>query len=116
MKPELPLATDGDVEGVRALVNEAYSIYTERIGRRPAPMDANYDSLIGAVRVWLAVDAEDLLAIIVVKPDADHLLIENIAVSSRCRGRGLGAELLKLAENQALAAGLFRGFVSTPTP
>ena len=106
MEPEVRLATDGDAGQVRALVNEAYCVYVERMGRQPAPMDADYDTLIGAGHVWIAVGAEGLLGLIVLEPRADHLFIENIAVSPRCRGRGLGSELLAFAEARARAAGL----------
>lgn len=99
-------ATDGDARRVRWLVNEAYGVYVERIGRRPAPMDTDYDTLIGAHHVWIAADAEGLLGLIVLEPKADHLFIENIAVGPRCQGRGIAAELLAFAEARARAAGL----------
>ena len=68
-------------------------------------MDADYDTLIGAGHVWIAVGAEGLLGLIVLEPRADHLFIENIAVGPRCQGRGLGSELLAFAEGRARTAG-----------
>lgn len=39
---------------LRDLVERVYSVYVERIGRRPAPMDDNYDEKAQQGRVFVA--------------------------------------------------------------
>ena len=39
-------AEPGDREAIERIVEAAYGGYVERIGRRPAPMDADYTGLI----------------------------------------------------------------------
>ena len=92
---------------VKELVERAYAKYVPRIGRRPAPMDADYRELIalGRVSVVEAVGGQLVGAIVLVeKPD--HLLIENVAVDPESQGRGIGRALLEFAEREARARGL----------
>lgn len=99
------LATVADVDGVRSVVEAAYSHYVPRLGRRPAPMDADYQAAVAAGRTWVLGDAE-VWAVLVLVPAADHLLIENVAVLPACQGQGLGRRLLAFAEQRARTAGL----------
>jgi N-acetylglutamate synthase-like GNAT family acetyltransferase len=94
--PTIRNATINDADSVRQLVSEAYSVYIERIGRRPAPMDAAYESLIAQGHVWV-------VGVVVLEAYEDHLLVENLAVHPSWQGRGVGGQLLALAEAQALA-------------
>jgi len=101
--PTIRNATINDADSVRQLVSEAYSVYIERIGRRPAPMDAAYESLIAQGHVWVAEDAGEAVGVVVLEAYEDHLLVENLAVHPSWQGRGVGGQLLALAEAQALA-------------
>jgi N-acetylglutamate synthase-like GNAT family acetyltransferase len=59
-------------------------------------------ALIAAGQVWVAV-APDILGVIVLDRQADHLQIENVAVAPDSQGSGVGTELLDFAENRARA-------------
>jgi ribosomal protein S18 acetylase RimI-like enzyme len=76
-----------------------------RIGRRPAPMDADYAGHVseGAVFVW---DDDGIKGLLVLIPAADHLLIENVAVDPSLHGQGIGRRLMEFAEHRAEALGL----------
>ena len=54
-----------------------------------------------------------ITAIIVLLPTANHLLLDNIAVSPARQGLGLGRRLLAFAETEALRAAIAKS-VSTP--
>lgn len=95
-----------DCAAVAAVVNEAYGVYLERIGKPPGPMLDDYAVLIrnGAVSV-LADDNSDIVAIVVLLARPDHLLLDNIAVRRDRQGQGLGRRLIAFAEAEARRLG-----------
>jgi ribosomal protein S18 acetylase RimI-like enzyme len=99
-------AVAADAPGLRALVESAYAVYVPRIGLRPAPMDADYDDLVARGLVTVAEAGGDLAGTLVLVPAADHLLIENVAVDPTHQGEGIGAALMRLAEERARAGGI----------
>jgi N-acetylglutamate synthase-like GNAT family acetyltransferase len=99
-------AKAGDREAVERLVEAAYGMYVERIGRRPAPMDADYAALIDAGRVTVAERDGRITGILVLVPEEDHLLVENVAVDPAAQGSGLGRRLMAHAEEHAGILGL----------
>ena len=91
---------------VEAIVQDAYGIYIERIGKPPGPMLDDYARLIadGAVSVLEDADAA-IAAIIVLLAKPDHLLLDNIAVRPDRQGQGLGRQLIGFAEAEARRLG-----------
>ncbi|MFK0164838.1 GNAT family N-acetyltransferase [Rhizobium sp. NPDC090279] len=102
----LRAATDADVGAIRALTREAYSKWVPLIGREPLPMTADYAEAVRKHRIDLLEAEGELAALIEMVPDADHLLIENIAVLPRHQGRGIGKALLAHAEQVAASLGV----------
>jgi ribosomal protein S18 acetylase RimI-like enzyme len=90
-----------DVDELREIVERAYSIYIERIGRRPAPMDDDYSEKLREGHTFVADDGEKVVGFIVLLPAQDHLLVENVAVDPEHQGRGVGRSLLAHAETYA---------------
>jgi N-acetylglutamate synthase-like GNAT family acetyltransferase len=99
-------ASEADAGAVTELVQSAYRGYVPRIGLRPAPMDADYASLIRRDLVWVAEQDGAVVGVLVVVIADDHLLIENIAVSPASQGAGVGLLLMQLAEQQARETGV----------
>jgi ribosomal protein S18 acetylase RimI-like enzyme len=99
-------ARPDDVAAVSQLVRHAYAHYPPRLGVTPAPMTADYATLVGSGQVWVAERNGVLAAVLVLAPHADHLLVENVAVAPDARGQGAGSALLALAEREAVARGL----------
>jgi len=83
------------------IVERAYGIYIERIGRRPAPMDDDYAEKLREGDVFVADDGGDVVGLVVLLVAQDHLLIENIAVDPEHQGRGIGRSLMAHAETYA---------------
>ena len=103
--PALRFAGPGDLDAIRHCAEAAYAPYVPRIGRRPAPMDADFAALIDAGHVAV-IKADGMLAAYVVSyPRGDHLQVENIAVAPSHQGRGLGRLMLAWAEQRACEAG-----------
>jgi ribosomal protein S18 acetylase RimI-like enzyme len=95
-----------DADAVTACVRAAYAHYVPRIGREPAPMQADYPALIDAGVVWVAEEDRELVGVLVVRPQPPALLVENVAVRPASQGRGLGRALMAFAEERARASGL----------
>jgi ribosomal protein S18 acetylase RimI-like enzyme len=98
-------AVAADAPAVRELTRDAYAKWVPLIGREPKPMTADYDAAIRNHRIDLLYLDGELAALIETIPEADHLLIENIAVSPAYQGRGLGRRLVAHAEELALSRG-----------
>jgi len=95
-----------DAAPMQELVRAAYQPYVARMGREPVPMLADYDDVVARGHSWVAELDGELVGVLVLEPAADHLLLENIAVRPDRHARGIGGQLLRLAEEQALAMGL----------
>lgn len=94
-------ATPTDAAAVRDLTRAAYAKWVSLLGREPLPMTADYDAAVRDHIVdMLHLDGR-LAALIEMYPEADHLLIVNIAVSPDFQGRGYGRALLVHAEEVA---------------
>jgi ribosomal protein S18 acetylase RimI-like enzyme len=98
---EIRLAERADVDAVRACVRAAYAVYLERIGRPPAPMNADYEALVAAEEVWVATESEAVVGVLVIRPRSDSLFLENVAVTPASQGRGVGRTLIAFAERRA---------------
>lgn len=99
-------ATPPDAAAVRDLTHAAYAKWVPVLGREPLPMTADYDAAVRNHIVDMLYLDGKLAALIEMSPQADHLLIVNIAVSPAYQGRGYGRALLVYAEELALSLGL----------
>ena len=103
------LAVAADEQAVRDCAEQAYERYVAAIGRKPAPMVADFAAQIADGQVFVATDAEGgLLGFIVFYAEADHMALENVAVRPSAAGRGIGKALIGFCEAQAQARGLAR--------
>ena len=98
-------AEAGDVAALEVVASEAYRDYVPRIGRPPAPMTADYGETVRGGLAWVAVREGEIVGLLVLTVEPDHLLLENVAVRPSAQGCGIGARLLAFAEDQARAAG-----------
>src|SRR5438477_6824714 len=95
-----------DRAAVEAIVHAAYAIYIERVGKPPGPMLDDYARLIADGMVSVLEDEDrTIAAIIVLVPQPDHLLLDNIAVQPDRQGQGLGRQLIAFAEAEARRLG-----------
>src|SRR5258708_2701186 len=98
---QLRRATSSDARAVRDLSRAAYARWVPLIGREPLPMTADYDRAIASHIIDLFEEGGQLLALIEMIEQEDHLLVENIAVRPDQQGKGLGDWLLRHAEGIA---------------
>jgi ribosomal protein S18 acetylase RimI-like enzyme len=90
---------------VREIVETAYAVYVGRIGRRPGPMDDDYERQIAEGRVHVT-DTDPIEGLVVLLEDDEQLVLDNVAVAPESQHRGVGLALIAFAE--AVARG--RGF------
>lgn len=100
------LATEADMPAVRALIVAAYAPYQDRMDKAPGPVLTDYTDAVLAGRMWVL--GHPVAAVLVLDPEPDGMLVENVAVSPAAQGRGLGRALMEFAERQAMARGLRR--------
>lgn len=103
---EIRRARPDDVDVLRSIVERAFDLYVERIGRRPAPMDDDYGARIAGGLVDVAEEAGVLLGLIVLVVGDGFLLVETVAVDPPRQGLGVGRALLAHADRTATRLGL----------
>jgi ribosomal protein S18 acetylase RimI-like enzyme len=101
---KLVQASEADAAAIRKLTREAYAKWVLVIGREPKPMAADYVEAVQKHRFDLLYVNGGLAALIETIRCADHLLIENVAVSPSCQGKGYGRMLLAHAERLAASS------------
>lgn len=100
-------AVTEDEAAIRACAESAYARYVAAIGRKPAPMVADFAAQIAAGQVHVATDEGDgLQGFVVFFPKQDHMFLENVAVQPTAAGRGIGKSLIRFCEEEARRLGL----------
>lgn len=105
-EPKLRRAAPADAIFIRELTRAAYARWVPVIGRDPLPMTADYDARVRDHLIDLLHAQGRLAALIELVPEADHLLVENVAVLPAFQGRGYGRQLMAHAETVAAFLGL----------
>lgn len=99
------IAATDDRQAILACVDDAYGMYIDRIGKKPAPMLADYAELISKSLVYVATDQQQIKGLIVLLLKGNYLLIENVAVRNLFQGQGIGRSLIEFAFTAAEEAG-----------
>lgn len=108
MGSDIRIASDSDLAGIQAVVKDAYTPYVGQIGRKPGPLLDDYEALVQAGRVSV-IDVDNVVqGILVLIPEQDAMLLDNVAVSPAAQGLGLGRKLIAHAERSAKEAGYTR--------
>lgn len=107
--PAVRRAGAHDVPALQRIAEAAYTPYVARMGGlRPGPLETDYATAVADSEAWVAVGGEDVVGFLLLVPEADTMLLENVAVAPSHQGRGLGRALLELAESRTRAHGLHR--------
>jgi ribosomal protein S18 acetylase RimI-like enzyme len=98
------LATQDDIAQIVRLVNAAYAKYLDRMEKPPAPMLADYATLIASGEVYVLESGAEIAGLLVIEARDQTLFIENVAVDPAFQG--LGRRLMAFAEQYARERGL----------
>jgi len=103
--PEPEIAGVSDLPEIEAIVEAAYRPYVSRMGLLPGPMCDDYAAHVAAGRLQVLRDGRGVAGLLVLIPEATHMLLDNVAIAPRAQGRGYGRLLLDCAEAQARRQG-----------
>lgn len=100
------LAKASDEPDIKHCAEQAYARYVPVIGRKPAPMIADFATQIAAEMVYVATDDQARFqGFIVFYARERHFLLENVAVLPSAAGRGVGKKLIGFCESTARQRG-----------
>jgi GNAT superfamily N-acetyltransferase len=105
MEPVIRQAEPADRAVIERVVCEAYLRYIPRIGKAPAPMNDDYQKRIAEGVVTVLTVQDEVVGLVVLLPKTDYLLLDNLAVTPKRQGSGLGRRLVAFAEAEALRLG-----------
>lgn len=95
-------ARPSDELAIKDCAEQAYARYIPLMGRKPAPMSADFKAQISAGDVYVAVDDKDeVQGFIVFYKQKSQMLLENVAVLPRASSRGIGKALIQFCEAAA---------------
>ena len=103
---EIRKAVLGDLACLRACAQVAYGKYIDRIGKAPAPMNADFARQVAAGSVYVALRGSEFAGYVAFYPQGDHLHLDAVAVLPAHSGQGVGKALIGFVEQTARRAGL----------
>jgi ribosomal protein S18 acetylase RimI-like enzyme len=94
-----------DIPDIAACAEAAFGKYVERIGRRPAPMDADFKGQIAAGNLFVLESEGVVAGYVTIHPIAKALHLDAIALLPQFQGQGHGKALMTFVEQQAQRLG-----------
>lgn len=94
-----------DVKELSECIEEAYSIYRDRIEDLPAVSEGVADA-VERHRVWVAEMDHEIAGVLILVVDDAIAVLENIAVRPKSAGKGVGRALIAEAEEDCRTLGL----------
>ena len=98
-------ASSSDLAAITRIVTGAYTKFIARMGKPPGPMLDDYAAHIRNHTAWVIECDCTVAGLIVLLPEDDHLLLDNVAVDPMRHRRGLGRALMQFAEQEASRRG-----------
>ncbi len=98
-------AKQNDLASVQLCAAVAYQPYVPRMGKKPAPMIADFSNLIDCQNLYVLEYSNQIVGYVVFHSKSDHMFLENVAVFPIHQGKGFGRKLIEFVEAQANQAG-----------
>lgn len=94
-----------DAAIISAIVEQAYTPWIGVVGRRPRPMDDNYEERCAKGHAWLLEVGRKPVGVIIIEDFDGSLFLHNVAVSPGAQHRGFGRMLMRFIEEEARRRG-----------
>lgn len=94
-------AIDDDIDRLAQIAGLAYSPYIKALGRKPAPMLANFSAQISDGTVSVACVKNTIIGYVINYPDDGYMHISSIALDPDFTSNGYGKLLIKHVEQEA---------------
>lgn len=107
------VADKEDAAVLKTMAERAYARYVPRMGRKPAPMMADFAGHVERGEAWVVEEQGRVQGFVIQFVREGGWFVENLAVDPACQGRGHGGRLMAFAEAEAKARGLGRVFLYT---
>lgn len=99
------LAITEDLIIIRTLVDAAYQQWFACTGRVPGPLQDDYAQCLADAQLWVLEIDDEIVGLVVLVAQPDHLLLENVAVRPDAQGKGYGRQLIAFADQEAVRRG-----------
>jgi len=94
-----------DAPAVQTCVIKAFGHYVERMGRKPAPMEMDYEHEIREHQVFVVEEARQVIGALVLGITDEGFLLDVLAVDPDWWKKGVGRLLLEFSEAEAKRQG-----------
>lgn len=98
-------AVQNDYAAIQRCAQQAFEQYVATIGKRPAPMDADFSAQIQQGQIAVARYQSQFAGYITCYPDGDAMHLDAVAVLPEFTGQGIGKRLIEHVEQTARAGG-----------
>src|SRR5262245_35937359 len=92
--PVIREAISAELEQLRAIARAAYEKYVVRIGREPAPMNADFAAYVAARQAVVIEHDGQVAGYMIAWARPDDYFVDNLAIDLTYQGQGLGRILL----------------------
>ena len=107
------MGTPSDAARCATIAEAAYLPYVADIGRRPMPMDQDFEECSHKSQLWV-LEADDVVGYVIAFPQGTAWLLENIAIDPSLQGKGYGRLLVAHVEALAKASGGDKSRIGSP--
>ncbi|MGK7871429.1 GNAT family N-acetyltransferase [Falsiroseomonas sp. E2-1-a20] len=90
---------------IAAIVDKAYTRWIAAVGRRPRPMDDDYEARCAKGQAWLLEADSKSIGVVIIEDMEEYLFLHNIAVAPDAQHRGFGRCLMRFVEEEARRRG-----------
>lgn len=94
-----------DLPAIKALIEAAYRPWVPILGVEPGPLHDDYGAAIAAGHVSVLTEKGQVLGVLVLIPQDDALLLDNVAVAPDAQSKGHSRTLIAWAEARAMETG-----------
>ena len=100
------IATTSDIITAARMVFESYAPYIPILGKIPPTLFEDFGSHIDHGNLWLMEYGNVAVGMVVLTPQADHMLLQSMCVMPGYQGLGFGRKLLEFANSRSRSMGM----------